>query len=199
MSSRVRAETSRRSVEVEELAVDRGRLVGQLFWGTTGDFDLTTAELDIALFCGAHVVHADGGDGFDPGVYLGGADHETAAELTGLVVVESWWYRIRDTEHAVNGLRRSGASCGVEVWCTAPETIIRERYRQHSRHTIHCDRERLNTDWEGWATNAGPLSITPVLTVDIATDVPIIALVEDVVSALSASCLLPAGFTGSTA
>lgn len=122
-----------------------------------------------------------------------------AAELNGLVVVESWWYRIRDTEHAVNGLRRSGASCGVEVWCTAPETIIRERYRQRSRHAIHRDRERLNTDWEGWATNAGPLSITPVLTVDTATDVPIIAVVEDVVSALSASCLLPAGFTGSTA
>lgn len=122
-----------------------------------------------------------------------------AAELNGLVVVESWWYRIRDTLYAVDGLRRSGASRGVELWCTASETVIRERYRHRSRHAIHRDRERLNTDWEGWATNAGPLNITPVVEVDTSADVSIGALVEDVLSGLAASCLLAAGFTGSTA
>ncbi|SCX03717.1 MULTISPECIES: AAA family ATPase [Mycobacteriaceae] len=130
-----------------------------------------------------------------PGSHLGAIASELmwsqAAELNGMVVVESWWYRIRDTQHAVNGLRRSGANRGVEVWCTAPEHIIRQRYRQRSRHEIHRDRERLNTDWEGWAVNAGPLSITPVVVLDTSTEVSITDLVEDVVSALSASSLHP--------
>ncbi|MGJ6123617.1 AAA family ATPase [Mycolicibacterium sp. Y3] len=130
-----------------------------------------------------------------PGPHLGVIASELmwsqAAELNGLVVVESWWFRIRDTQHAVNGLRRSGARRGVEVWCTAPERIIRQRYRQRSRHEIHRDHERLNTDWEGWAADAGPLSITPVVVLDTSTEVLITDLVKDVVSALPASSLHP--------
>ncbi|HEX7826431.1 MAG TPA: hypothetical protein VF477_16135, partial [Mycobacterium sp.] len=44
---------------------------------------------------------------------LGAVASETmwsqAAVLGGLVVVESWWYRRRDTVHATSGLRASGA------------------------------------------------------------------------------------------
>ena len=48
----------------------------------------------------------------------------------------------------------SGADRAVEVWCTAPVNVVRERYRGRSRSALHLDLERLATEWENWARNA---------------------------------------------
>src|SRR5215208_729748 len=95
------AVASGRAVEVIELAINRGGLVGQLFRRSAGVFGFTTRELNIALLrClledvlslldgdgmpepvavgGAHVVHADCRDGFDARIDLGRADDEATA------------------------------------------------------------------------------------------------------------------------
>jgi len=87
-----------------------------------------------------------------------------ASGQRGVVIVESWWYRTRDAQYAPDGLLRSGADRAVEVWCTAPVDVVRERYRRCSRSALHHDSERLATDWEDWARNAEPLNLTPVIT-----------------------------------
>ena len=105
----------------------------------------------------------------------------------GTVIVESWWYRERDAQFAANGLLRSGADRAVEVWCTAPVDVVRERYRRRSRSALHGDLERLATDWEDWARNAEPLNLTPVIRVSTATPVHTPELVETVRATLPRS------------
>ena len=111
---------------------------------------------------------------------------EASAE-PGTVVVESWWYRQRDTQFAADGLLRSGANRAAEVWCTAPVDVVRERYRRRSRVALHRDLERLATDWEDWARNAEPLNLTPVIRLLTATPVHIPELTEIVRAALPTS------------
>lgn len=116
-----------------------------------------------------------------------------ASALSGLVVVESWWYSERDVQYAANGLRRSGAERGVEVWCSGPTSVIRERYRRRCRDPVHRDQERLATDWELWARHARALSIVPVITVDTTAAVDAPALAKVVRGALSMSSLIQGG------
>jgi predicted kinase len=113
-----------------------------------------------------------------------------ASAQSGVVIVESWWYRTRDVQFAADGLCRSGADRAVEVWCTASVDTVRERYRRRSRSALHRDLERLATDWEDWARNAEPLNLVPVITVDTATPVDIPALITAVRAVLPTSSLL---------
>ena len=110
-----------------------------------------------------------------------------ASAQHGLVVVESWWYRTRDAQFAAKGLCRSGAVRAVEVWCSAPVDIVRERYRRRSRDAVHRDLERLATDWENWARTAEPLNLTPVITLSTATPVDTRALIDAVRALLPTS------------
>jgi len=110
-----------------------------------------------------------------------------AVEQRGVVVVESWWYRARDAQFAADGLLRSGADRAVEVWCTAPVDVVRERYRRRSRNALHRDVERLATDWEDWARNAEPLSLTPVITLSTEAPVNIPAVIAAVRAVLPTS------------
>ena len=107
-----------------------------------------------------------------------------AAGVSGLVVVDSWWFRPRDLEQARTGLGRSGAQAAVEIWCDVPAELARSRYISRKRHVVHADAEKLATEWTGWATAAVPLALGPVIRVDTARTVDIRALAEDVRAAL---------------
>lgn len=121
-----------------------------------------------------------------------------ASTQSGVVIVESWWYRMRDTQFAADGLSRSGADRAVEVWCTAPVDVVRERYRRRSRSALHRDLERLATDWEDWARNAEPLNLTPVITLSTATPVDTPALIAAVTAMLPTSSVFRSSVTRDT-
>ena len=113
-----------------------------------------------------------------------------ASDHAGVVIVESFWYAERDAQFAADGLLRSGADRAVEVWCTAPVDVVRERYRGRSRSALHRDSERLATDWEGWAQNAEPLNLTPVITLSTAASVDTAAVIAAVQAALATSSMI---------
>lgn len=89
-----------------------------------------------------------------------------AGSLSGLVMVDSWWFRPRDLAFAQDGITRSGARSAVEIWCAAPITVARARYEQRRRHDIHRDRRDMTGEWADWAARGEPLGLTPVLHVD---------------------------------
>ena len=107
-----------------------------------------------------------------------------AAALSGMVVVDSWWFRPRDLADARAGLAVSGASATVEIWCDVPAELARARYLARKRHTVHGDAEKLATEWAGWAAAAEPLGLGPVIRVDTAAPVDLRALADEVRSAL---------------
>ena len=129
------------------------------------------------------------------GVLASEAMWSQACAQTGVVIVESWWYRTRDLQFAADGLIRSGAVRAVEVWCTAPVDIVRERYRRRSRSALHRDAERLETDWEDWARNAEPLNLTPLITHTTSAPTDTAAIVAAVRAALLTSSILRSGVT----
>ncbi|WP_272493032.1 AAA family ATPase [Jidongwangia harbinensis] len=107
-----------------------------------------------------------------------------AADLPGMVVVDSWWFRPRDLEHARTGLARAGASGSVEVWCDVPADLARARFVARRRPDVHADAERLATRWSGWAARAEPLRLGPVIRVDTARPVDVGAVADRVRAAL---------------
>ena len=119
---------------------------------------------------------------------LGAVAMETAwhlaAALSGMVVVDSWWFRPRDLDQARDGLVRSGAVATVEIWCDVPADLARARYVSRKRHTVHADAEKLATEWGRWAAAAEPLALSPVIRVDTARPVDLRALSDAVRAAL---------------
>ncbi|MFI7540932.1 AAA family ATPase [Actinoplanes sp. NPDC049599] len=107
-----------------------------------------------------------------------------SAQVSGMVVVDSWWFRPRDLAQARAGLRRSGATASVEIWCAVPAELARTRYLARRRHAVHADAEKLATEWTGWAAAAEPLGLGPVIRVDTAGTVDVHALGDQVRAAL---------------
>ncbi|RZU50119.1 putative kinase [Krasilnikovia cinnamomea] len=107
-----------------------------------------------------------------------------AARIPGAVVVDSWWFRPRDLEHARAGLLGAGAAAAVEVWCDVPSEVARARYVARRRAAVHADAQRLATDWADWAARGEPLALGPVLRVDTTRRVDLPALCADVRRAL---------------
>jgi len=107
-----------------------------------------------------------------------------AAALSGLVVVDSWWFRPRDLDHARAGLARSGTPGAVEIWCDVPAEVARARYVARRRHTVHADTERLATRWDAWASGAEPLGLGPVIRADTARPVDVAVLADRVKAVL---------------
>lgn len=107
-----------------------------------------------------------------------------SAEVSGMVVVDSWWFRPRDLEQARAGLSRSGATASAEIWCDVPAEVARARYVARKRHAVHTDAEKLATEWAGWAAAAEPLGLGPVIRVDTAGPVDLPALRDRVRAAL---------------
>ncbi|WP_412539082.1 AAA family ATPase [Longispora sp. K20-0274] len=103
-----------------------------------------------------------------------------AASHPGTVVVDSWWFRPRDLDHARAGVARTGARAAVEVWCEAPVEVVRARVAGRDRHPVHGDGHRLATDWPRWAAEAAPLALTPVVRVDTGGPVDVAALARTV-------------------
>lgn len=114
-----------------------------------------------------------------------------ARECQGQAIAESWWYLPRDAGFVIDGLRRSQAHSAVEVWCTAPIDIVRERYRRRIRHPMHRDQERLATDWEQWARSAAPLDLCPTVVVNTDQRVDLESLLSGVRTALVSSSIVP--------
>jgi predicted kinase len=107
-----------------------------------------------------------------------------AAEISGMVVVDSWWFRPRDLDQARDGLLRAGATASVEVWCDIPAELARARYVARKRHAVHTDAETLATEWAGWAAAAVPLGLGPVIRADTTATVDLRALTTEVRAAL---------------
>ncbi|GAA1713603.1 hypothetical protein GCM10009809_07230 [Isoptericola hypogeus] len=105
------------------------------------------------------------------GALLGAAAMEAVWRLAAAplpcVVVESWWFRPRDLEHARRGLATAGAGAVVEVWCDVPPALAERRYRARPRrHAVHDDGRDRTADWAAWGIDPEPLGLGPVLRVD---------------------------------
>jgi len=103
------------------------------------------------------------------------------------VVVESWWFRPRDLDHALRGLATAGADAVVEVWCDVPPDVARDRFdaRRPSRHPVHADDRDLVATWAAWAEHAAPLALGPVVRQDTTGPVDVGALALRLTAALS--------------
>jgi predicted kinase len=82
------------------------------------------------------------------------------------VVIDSWWFKPRDTQFARAGIEKVGADRVVEVWCDVPAEVARTRYASRHRPALYRDEQRLAADWDTWAESAEPLGLTPVIVVD---------------------------------
>ncbi|MFD6136100.1 AAA family ATPase [Isoptericola sp. NPDC060257] len=102
------------------------------------------------------------------------------------VVVESWWFRPRDLDHALRGLATAGADAVVEVWCDVPPDVARGRYESRpDRHPVHADDRDLTAEWAAWSAGAAPLALGPVVRQDTTRPVDVGALALRVTTALS--------------
>nr|WP_277348471.1 AAA family ATPase [Planctomonas sp. JC2975] len=93
-----------------------------------------------------------------------------AALVDGPVIVESFWRSDRDQEFLRRGLEVANAGPVVEVWCTVPLEVARQRFLTRPRHPIHGDTRRLD-EWDSWAAIALPCSGHPVI--EVGTDGPV--------------------------
>lgn len=99
-----------------------------------------------------------------------------AADATGTVVLESWWFRPRDLGYTEAAWRRSGEPELVEVWCDVPADVARARVVARVRDAMYEDAQRLATVWDDWARRAEPLAIGAVVRVDTSSEVDIAGL-----------------------
>ncbi|MEV6522702.1 AAA family ATPase [Longispora sp. NPDC051575] len=116
-----------------------------------------------------------------------GAVWALAAHHPGTVLIDSWWFRPRDLEHAREGLATTGAMSALEIWCEVPTETARIRCATRERHPIHQDGHRLATDWPRWAAEAAPLALTPVIRVDTSGLVDVAAVARTVRHGLGGS------------
>ena len=103
------------------------------------------------------------------------------------VVVDSWWFRPRDLDHALRGLATAGADAVVEVWCDVPPDLARARFeaRAAARHPVHADGRDLTTEWAAWSARGAPLALGPVVRQDTTRPVDVDGLALRVATALS--------------
>nr|WP_280269380.1 AAA family ATPase [Nocardia wallacei] len=122
---------------------------------------------------------------------LGGIAMDTVWALAratpGAVVIDSWWFKPRDLEFARTGIRNSGASRAIEIWCHVPADLARARYASRNRPALYEDQRRLAEDWDTWAAQATPLELTPTLIVDTTGPVDCARLADRI--GLEARCL----------
>ena len=109
-----------------------------------------------------------------------------AAEVEAGVVVDSFWHRPRDLEHARAGVSRAGSPRTLEVWCDVdPDVALQrvvDRHAAGGRHPAHGTVESARASWPEWAGAAEPLGDWPVIRVDTSTPVDM----DDLVMQISA-------------
>ncbi|MER5636292.1 AAA family ATPase [Kitasatospora sp. NPDC002227] len=108
-----------------------------------------------------------------------------AAAASGLVLVDSWWFKPRDLEHAARGIATAGADRVVEVWCRVPPELARKRYEARSRHAVHHDDRPMDELWAAWAAEGVPLGLGRVIEVDTDREVDIARVAATVTAELA--------------
>ncbi len=108
---------------------------------------------------------------------------ELAAAITGIAVVESWWYRPRDLEFVTAGASRSDDPTVIELWCDISPVLAWTRYSQRNRHEIHPAADGVQRNWEAWSASAIPLGIGRTVRVDTSSTIDAAAM-----AALTATC-----------
>ena len=98
-----------------------------------------------------------------------------AARMSGVVLVESWWFRPRDLEFVRAGVRDART---VEVWCDVDPALARQRFAARHRPALHEDADRLAQDWDSWAAEGEPLGLGPVVRVDTSTPVDVAGVLD---------------------
>ncbi len=106
-----------------------------------------------------------------------------AGALSGVVLIDSWWFKPRDIRYAAAGITTSGATRAVEVWCSVPSELARTRYRGRTRAALYHDDAHLAHDWDRWTRLAEPLALTPVVVVDTTAAVNCPELARQVMAA----------------
>ncbi|RDI54210.1 AAA family ATPase [Nocardia mexicana] len=113
---------------------------------------------------------------------LGGIAMDTvwalAQAIPGTVVIDSWWFKPRDLHFARTGIRNTGASHAVEIWCDVPADTAKARYASRNRSAVYQDEQRLVNDWDTWVAQAAPLELTATLVVDTTGPVDCSRLVD---------------------
>jgi predicted kinase len=94
-----------------------------------------------------------------------------AACVPDRVVVDSWWFRPRDLDHARKGLASAGAEASVEIWCDVSLALAQQRYGDRRRHEVHHDSRDMTAEWSAWGAQGVPLGIGSVICVD--TSLPV--------------------------
>ena len=95
-------------------------------------------------------------------------------------VIDSWM--VTDLRPVVSrGLRSAQCARMVELWCRAPDEMMRRRYAERSplRHAGHFDHLMQQT-WEQWLQSGEPLGLGPVVDVDTTVPVEVGALVDQI-------------------
>lgn len=104
---------------------------------------------------------------------------QLAAAVPGTAVVESWWYRPRDLEHARRGAALSGAPAMTEIWCDVGAGTARARYERRVRHAIHTmDPATADATWAEWSEHGAPLDLGTTIRVDAETAVDLAGLAD---------------------
>jgi predicted kinase len=103
------------------------------------------------------------------------AMRELWREAAGLpaFVAESWWFRPRDLEFALDGLEVAGVDRVVEVWCDVPPELARRRFESRERGPVHAIVGDADAKWAEWSEGAEPLGVSPVLRLDTTRPVDI--------------------------
>ena len=116
---------------------------------------------------------------------LGGIAFDTmyslAAAVEGGVILDASWLSTRDRPFLERGLAAIGQPLLIEVWCSVPEPLARERFerRMPERHPVHGS-------WRpGFWDDAVPVTADP-LVVDTADEVDVAALADRIDRALAA-------------
>lgn len=104
---------------------------------------------------------------------------ELSAEITGTVIVESWWFGPRDLDFVLRGVARSGRPHVIEVWCDVSPQLAWSRYEARTRHPIHPRGEEARVPWEDWSKNVAPLSVGATIRIDTSAPVDITSLVYE--------------------
>jgi predicted kinase len=100
------------------------------------------------------------------------------ADIAGVVVLESWWFKPRDLQHVVAGLRRCANPAVTEVWCDVPAELARSRFAARQRPAPYEDAPHLVERWPDWVARAEPLGVGRVVRVDTGIEVQIEAVVQ---------------------
>jgi predicted kinase len=114
------------------------------------------------------------------GIVASEAMWDRAAEASGLVVLESWWFRPRDRGFVENGRARCGRPPALEIWCQVPPALALERVLTRQRAPLHQDELKVATHWAAWVEGAEPLGMAYEIRVRTDGPVDVVGLAERV-------------------